>query len=185
MRRTTVRGTVAVAVLAMLAIGGCSAHATRDAGVAPSFFEGTSPASPPAPPQSSPSAATAPSETLLPASVSDSATPCPPPAPQLFVEGKRAQVKDGQITLSYVDAQRLCSGGDDVRFVPTGNALTTKAVSPSATVLLLAPGAGSDELQVPPPALPAAMASDEEAPFFTITVDGTGAITRIEQSYHP
>lgn len=86
---------------------------------------------------------------------------------------------------SYVGAERICSSDENARFVTTGTAVTTTPVEPSAAILLLPPDGGTDQLQVPPPALAAALASNKAATFYAITLDSTGAITRIEQSYRP
>jgi hypothetical protein len=176
MRRTTVRRSqlvgacaASLVTLALTVTTGCSARPDRTAGVAPTFSTVSGPASSAASPTPSPSAEL-----------------CPLPSPQLFVEGKRASAQGAQVSFSYLDAQRICSADENARYVTTGTTLTTKPVSPSAVVLLLAPGGGADELQVPPPALPAAMASAKDGPpYYAITLDGSGTITRIEQAYLP
>ena len=116
----------------------------------------------------------------------DSPTPCPLASPQIFVEGKAAaHTADDGVSFSYLDAQRLCGGPDDVQFVTTGKKLNTAPVTPSAVIKLL-PSAGSTQtLQVPTAALPAAIAANKGAPYYAITLDSTGAITSIEQYFHP
>jgi hypothetical protein len=177
---------LASAAAAALLAAGCSAHTGRTAGVATSFNTSTMP------PLTTPAVALATSSGGPVAASTDvtsgsgaAATPCPVPSPELFVEAKKATTQAGQVLFSYINAQRICAGDESARFVATGTAVTTKPVSPSAVVLLLAPDGGSNELQVPTPALPAAMASDKAATFYAITLDGSGAITRIEQAYHP
>jgi hypothetical protein len=79
----------------------------------------------------------------------------------------------------------LCGGPDDVQFVTTGKKLNTAPVTPSAVIKLL-PSAGSTQtLQVPTAALPAAIAANKSAPYYAMTLDSTGAITSIEQYFHP
>ncbi len=138
---------------------------------------------PTTPPPTAATALVSPSPTISPGGAP---TPCPVAAPQIFVEGKQASASGGQVMFSYLDAQRICSGDENARYVTTGKKLTTKPVSPSAVILLLTPARGAAQLQVPPPALPAAMASGNHGPpYFAITLDKTGTITRIEQSYLP
>lgn len=168
MRSTATRVCVG-ALAAATALAGCSGHSPHKASVATSFGQQTAVSSlPGAGPASS------------------GPTPCPVASPQIVVEGKQAAATGGQVTFSYLGATRICSGDENARYVTTGESLTTKAVSPSAVVLLLAPGGGADELQVPPQALPAALTSSKVGPpYFTITLDPSGTITRIEQAYLP
>lgn len=168
MRPTAARvGVCALAATAALA--GCSSHGRHKASVASSFGQESAVSSVPSAAQES-----------------SGPTRCPVTSPQVFVEGKQAAIAGGQVTFSYLAATRICSGDENARYVTTGKSLTTKSVSPSAVVLLLAPGGGADELQVPPQALPAALASSKVGPpYYTITLDPAGTITRIEQAYLP
>lgn len=157
------------ALVAAAALAGCSTHGRHVASVATSFGQ-----------ESGVSAV------VSPGHESATPTPCAVASPQIFVEGKQAATQGGQVMFSYLDATRICSGDENSRYVTTGKTLTTKPVSPAAVVLLLAPGGGAGELQVPPAALPAAMATSKVGPpYYTITVDGTGTVTRIEQAYLP
>jgi hypothetical protein len=114
-----------------------------------------------------------------------SPTPCPVPSPQVFVEGKSASRQaDGTIVFNYRAADRLCGGPDDGQYVTTGTRLLTARVDPSATVLLLPPDVNTPH-QVVVDALPDAMASNNQAPYYALTFDSTGSITRIEQYFHP
>lgn len=176
--RPTATQLCAGALMAAIALTGCSGHAHQKASVATSFGQESGSQGP-----ASASASASASAGVSPASA---ATPCPVASPQLVVEGKQATTNGGQVTFSYLDAARVCSGDEHSRYVTTGKKLSTKPVSPSAVILLLAPGGRTDELQVPPAALPAAMSSSKAGSrYFTITVDGSGAITRIEQAYLP
>lgn len=189
MRLTATRVCVG-ALVTTATLAGCSSPPSHRASVASSFGQqlssnGSASKGPTAMP--SPTAATTAVEPAPPSGGSGaSPTPCPVASPQLFVEGKQAAVNGGQVTFSYLDATRICSGDENSRYLTTGKSLTTKPVSPSAVILLLPPGGGADELQVPTPALPAAMAAGQVGPpYYTITVDGSGTITRIEQAYLP
>lgn len=196
-RLALVAGTV-VAALALTAAAGCSARAKHTAGVAPTFNDSASSSLPTASQPATQSIAqsvvqsAAPSHSASPTpqgsdgGPSSGQGPCPLPSPQLFVEGKQAAAQDGQVTFSYLDAQRICSGDENARYITIGKTVTTKPVAASAVVLLLAPGGGASPLQVPPAALPAAMAANKDAPpYYAITIDGSGTITRIEQAYLP
>ncbi len=188
MRRFAIRVCVGTLV-ATAALAGCSGHGRHNASVASSFGVESGVSSMPSPGQASSGQASSGQASSGQASsglASSAPTPCPVAAPQIFVEGKQAATSGGQVTFSYLEATRICSGDESARYLTTGKSLTTKPVSPSAVILLLAPGGGTDELQVPPAALPAAIASGKAGPpYFTITVDASGAITRIEQAYLP
>ena len=192
--RPTATRVCAGTLVAAAALAGCSSDRSHRASVATSFGQqlsssgsaSTSPTSTSTATSSSPTTTTAASSPAPPASPGASPTPCPVASPQIFVEGKQAATSGGQVTFSYLDATRICSGDENARYLTTGKTLTTKPVSPSAVILLLAPGGGAAELQVPTPALPAAMASSKVGPsYYTITLDGSGTITRIEQAYLP
>jgi hypothetical protein len=181
-------------LVAAAALTACSSkHDSNVASAATSFSQESATQSAPVttPSQGSPAPSSASASTPAPPQTSDAAvlaspTPCPVAAPQIFVEGKSAtHSADGGVTFSYLDAQRMCGGPDDVQFVTTGKKLNTAPVASSAVVKLLPSTGSTQALQVPVAALPAAMASNTGAPYYAITVDGTGTITNIEQYFHP
>lgn len=115
-----------------------------------------------------------------------SATPCPVPSPQQFVHGTSATTAgDGSVVFNYRTAQRLCGGPDDGRFVTIGKTDLHATVDPSALVFLLPPDGTTKALQVPVAAIPAAMAANNQAPYYAITFNSAGSITGIEQYFHP
>ena len=115
-----------------------------------------------------------------------SPTPCPVPAPQKFVEGLSAKADAaGHIVFTYRTAQRLCGGPDDGQFVTTGKQDLQADVDPSAQVFLLPPDGTTQALQVPVAALPAAMAANNQAPYYALTFGSAGSIIRLEQYFHP
>lgn len=192
---TKLTAIVAAGFVAAGSVTGCASHG-RIASVASSFLPLSSAPMPSTSPPQAPSTTAASSgpDSASPAAVSpsddnndfSSPTPCPVSAPQKFVEGKSAKKDaDGNIVFTYRTAQRLCGGPDDEQFATTGKQDLHATVKASALVLMLPPDGTTQALQIPVAALPDAMAANNQAPYYAITFDSAGSISRIEQYFHP
>jgi hypothetical protein len=176
-----------LAVLALITLASACASHGRVATRASSFLPLTSTPNP-----STTRTATSPSDspsvspTGSPTEAVPSVAPCPVPAPEKFVEGTAAKkAADGEIVFYYRLARQICDAPDGGTFKTIGKEELHANVDPSAIVLLLPPNGAADDLQVPVGALPAALAANTQAPYYAVTFDDAGLITRIEQYFHP
>ncbi len=172
----------ALAAIALIALASACASPGRVATQASSFLPLTNTSTP-----STTRMPTSPSDSppVSPTGTVPSIAPCPVPAPEKFVEGTSAKkAADGNIVFYYRLAQQVCDGADGGTFKTIGKEDLHADVDPSAIVLLLPPNGAADDLQVPVGALPAALAANTQAPYYAVTFDDAGLITRIEQYFH-
>lgn len=214
-RAVPLTSAVLVAGVVAAGLAGCSgsSHASRRASVAPSFtmitaspglMSPTAPStavaamtgkgSPTAGPTSG-SSAGATTETSAPIQpgpptvtpTGSAAVPCPLPPSQELVQGESAKASgNGQITFTYLAAQRICGPGSKVTLVATTKATTSATVDPNATVFVLPPGGNGDLLQIPAAAFPDELKATSKPVYFAITSSAAGGpIEQIAQYAAP